>query len=92
MTRTGFRASRQAAERSGIEATNLEYETRTEGASIMRPRTGLAGGVRAWLKPGSTTTPTSAEDEAGALESGEGRIVTDAVVDELRDRAFSDGP
>jgi len=26
------------------------------------------------------------------FESGEGRIVTDAVVDELRDRAFSDGP
>jgi|GEM_PF-3133138 len=28
----------------------------------------------------------------GGLESGEGRIVTDAVVDELRDRAFSDEP
>jgi len=26
------------------------------------------------------------------FESGEGRIVTGAVIDELRDRAFSDGP
>jgi len=58
----------------------LRSQNLTKVFAVFRPQPGamVAARLRALITDG--------------LESGEGLIVTDAVVDELRDRAFSDGP